>query len=97
MIKSLVVFEDELAIKWSNNGDAFIELKKLRQSCPCAGCSGETDVFGNIYSNKHNKLILEAFKIKSYEKVGLYGVRFFWGDGHKDGIYTYDFLKVLSK
>lgn len=97
MIKTIVVCENELAIKWSAGQDQFINLKKLRIACPCAGCSGETDAFGNVYANPKKTLVLDAFKIKKYEFVGLYGVRFFWADGHRDGIYVFDLLKSLSQ
>ena len=97
MIKSIVVFEKELALKLSDGSDLFVNLADLRKACPCAGCSGETDVFGNTYIGENKKLILDAFKVVKYSFVGLYGVRFFWGDGHRDGIYTFDLLKSLNK
>ena len=97
MIKTIVVFEKELALKLSDGSDLFVNLADLRKACPCAGCSGETDVFGNTYIGKNKKLVLDAFKVVKYSFVGLYGVRFFWGDGHRDGIYTFDLLKSLNK
>tara|TARA_Y100000748_G_scaffold296453_1_gene289284 strand:- start:245 stop:538 length:294 start_codon:yes stop_codon:yes gene_type:complete len=97
MIKSIVVFEKELALKLSDDSDLFVNLADLRKACPCAGCSGETDVFGNTYIGENKKLVLDAFKVVKYSFVGLYGVRFFWGDGHRDGIYTFDLLKSLNK
>ena len=97
MIKSIVVFEKELALKLSDGSDLFVSLTDLRKACPCAGCSGETDVFGNTYIGESKKLVLDAFKVVKYSFVGLYGVRFFWGDGHRDGIYTFDLLKSLNK
>ena len=36
-----------------------------------------------------------SFVVKKYSFVGLYGVRFFWEDGHSDGIYTFDFIDSL--
>ena len=97
MIKSIVVFEKELALKLSDGSDLFVNLAYLRKACPCAGCSGETDVFGNTYIGENKKLVLDAYKVVKYSFVGLYGVRFFWGDGHRDGIYTFDLLKSLKK
>ena len=97
MIKSIVVFEKELALKLSDGSDLFVNLADLRKACPCAGCSGETDVFGNTYIGENKKLVLDAYKVVKYSFVGLYGVRFFWGDGHRDGIYTFDLLKSLNK
>ena len=97
MIKSIVVFEKELALKLSDGTDLFVNLADLRKACPCAGCSGETDIFGNTYIGENKKLVLDAFRVVKYSFVGLYGVRFFWGDGHRDGIYTFDLLKSLNK
>ena len=97
MIKSIVVFEKELALKLSDDSDLFVNLADLRKACPCAGCSGETDIFGNTYIGENKKLVLDAFRVVKYSFVGLYGVRFFWGDGHRDGIYTFDLLKSLNK
>ena len=95
-IKTLSVFLKELAIEWSDGSHFCVPLKKIRLFCPCAGCGGEKDVLGNVYKNlkiKHSHLSYELLK---YEEVGLYGIRFFWKDGHHDGIYTFQLLKSFS-
>ena len=97
MIKSITVFENELAIKWQNETDSFILLSVLRNSCPCAWCSGEKDVFGNTYKGPDTSLVSHAFQILRYEQIGLYGIRFFWKDGHSDGIYTKKHLLLLGE
>ena len=50
--KNIVVIENQLAIKWSDGKESFVGCEKLRLSCPCANCSGEKDVFGNMYFKK---------------------------------------------
>ena len=40
LFKSIVVFEKEVGIKWSDGGESFIDIVALRKSCPCAWCSG---------------------------------------------------------
>ena len=96
LFQSIAVFEKEVAIKWAGGQESFINLVHLRSSCPCAWCSGEKDVFGNIYSGEKKVLPSHAFVIDKYEFVGLYGVRFFWKDGHSDGIYTLKTLQGLG-
>ena len=96
MFESLTVFEKELAILWEENNIGYIDLVHLRKSCPCAWCTGEKDVFGNIYRGEKSSLPAQSFKIASFEKVGLYGIRFFWEDGHRDGIYTITLLRSLE-
>ena len=51
---------------------------------------------GNKYIGPPKKLIGPAYQLSRFEKVGLYGIRFVWKDGHMDGIYTFDLLKVLN-
>ena len=96
MIQSIVIFEKELLITWESNKTSIINLSILRMRCPCAWCSGEKDVFGNVYSGNNNSLNHDAFLLVDYEKIGLYGLRFFWKDGHKDGIFTFDLLKNIA-
>ena len=94
----LLLLEDEIAIKWSDNTESYIKNKNIRESCPCAHCSGETDIFGNIYigeKNNHNNK--NKYKIISYMKVGHYAIRFFWADNHNNGIYTYRLLKNIEE
>ena len=95
--KNIIVVENQLAIKWNDGKESFLDCKKLRLSCPCANCSGENDIFGNMYVNKNQ---LPSSKSNSiiinYEYVGHYGIRFLWGDGHNNGIYTFKLLKKLD-
>ena len=93
-MNNYLITETEFVFQIKNQEIA-IGLKKLRQSCPCANCKGEKDVFGNIYRGKKS-LADNSFRLSRYEKVGLYGIRFFWEDHHHDGIYTYDLLRSLT-
>tara|TARA_Y100000590_G_scaffold469684_1_gene659084 strand:- start:306 stop:614 length:309 start_codon:yes stop_codon:yes gene_type:complete len=95
-IKNLSVFIDELLIEWSDGSKNSLDIKTIRLSCPCAGCSGESDVLGNKYFSRQKKLTNNSYLISRFEFVGLYGVRFFWKDGHHDGIYTYSLLGSLD-
>ena len=49
---NLVTYEpvnDFMVFKWGDGLESYVELKTLREKCPCANCEGEKDVFGNIY------------------------------------------------
>ena len=92
-----LITEKHLALKLSGLSEVLINLKKLRKACPCAHCNGEGDVFGNIYKLDGGSPLLEAsFKINNIKLVGNYAIKIFWGDGHSNGIYTFEFLKKLS-
>ena len=87
---------NELAIKWDDGGESFIPLEKLRRSCPCAGCKGETDILGNVYKNSEKALTLKAFELVRIVGVGGYAVQPVWADGHSTGIYSFDYLKRVA-
>ena len=95
-LKEYEALNDLLLLQWGDGSENALPLKSLRDNCPCANCAGETDVFGNIYRGDTKTLPSKSFQISSYEKVGLYGLRFFWEDGHNDGIYTAVKLKSLG-
>ena len=95
-IKTLSIFINDLAIKWSDETQSLISLKDLRFACPCAGCSGEKDALGNTYVGPKKMLSENAFQISRYETVGRYGLRFVWKDGHHDGIYTFVLLNSFN-
>ena len=95
-IENLLLLDSELAVKWSDETESFIDLKLLRDNCPCAFCSGEKDVLGNVYKGPKKELGGIAYEAVNFEKIGHYAVRIFWGDRHSDGLFTYDLLRKLG-
>ncbi len=96
-IDLIIILEQEVAIKWQDGSESFIKNKSLREACPCAHCSGESDVFGNVYIGKKSEnRNINQYKIMKYITVGHYAIRFFWSDNHNSGIYSYKLLKSLE-
>ena len=85
----------ELAIKWDDGSEGFIQLEKLRRACPCAGCKGEMDIMGNLYKNPEHPLTAKAFELVKIVSVGGYAIQPAWADGHNTGIYSFDHLLRL--
>tara|TARA_Y100000590_G_C15556792_1_gene953138 strand:- start:769 stop:1068 length:300 start_codon:yes stop_codon:yes gene_type:complete len=96
-ILQIADFPAGLMIKWRDESESFISYKNLRNGCPCAYCSGETDVFGNTYIGEGLALSDDAYKLINVIKVGHYAIRITWGDNHDSGIYTFDTLKSLAE
>lgn len=86
----------ELAIRWENDTESFITLEQLRRACPCASCSGEVDILGNIYKNPTKALPAAAFELNRFVPVGGYAVQLFWADGHNSGIFSFDYLQKVA-
>ena len=93
----IIVVGDNIAIKWNDGAESFISNQELRGKCPCANCSGESDVFGNVYkgvdSTPDSK---KKYIIDRYMNIGHYAIRIMWGDGHSAGIYSFTFLKSFD-
>jgi len=92
-INDMLLMDTELAVKWSDETESIINLRLLRDSCPCAFCSGEKDVLGNVYKGPKKELGEVAYRAFNMERVGHYALRIFWGDKHADGLYTYEMLR----
>ncbi|MCH7732378.1 MAG: DUF971 domain-containing protein [Candidatus Marinimicrobia bacterium] len=97
VIKNYDVINDILIIKWEGDAESYIPLKKLRENCPCAGCAGESDVFGNVFKGKQPKRSEVSFQLTNLKLVGYYAVQPFWGDRHNTGIYRYELLQSLGE
>ena len=96
MIQSINLFKKEVALVWEDKTTSIIKNSTLRQACPCAYCSGEKDVLGNQYGGIKRGINKDVSVVR-FDKIGYYGLQFFFSDGHKDGIYTFEFLKTLSQ
>ena len=96
-ITDFLLMDTELAVKWNDDEQSFISLRVLRDHCPCAFCSGETDVLGNVYKTTQQNLGDIAYSVSKMEKVGHYALRIFWGDRHADGLYTYELLRKVGE
>jgi DUF971 family protein len=88
---------NELAIKWEDGREDYILLETLRRSCPCAGCSGETDILGNVYKNPAQPITSVTCKLVRLDSVGGYGIQPVWADGHNTGIFSFEYLLKLAR
>ena len=79
----------DISIKWDDGSQSLIELKKLRQLCPCATCQTFRDRQGGKYIPIYNDTQVNVIDV---EVIGNYAIQVKWGDGHTTGIYEYSFL-----
>ena len=56
---------------------------------------GERDVLGNQYGGDGPKTF-PGVTVLGWEQVGNYALRFDFSDGHRTGLYHYDFLRRLG-
>lgn len=94
-LEQAVVIGNELALSFSDDVEAYLELPMLRRACPCAGCQGEPDALGRVV-RPTVEYGPRSFDLLKFEQVGGYAIQLFWADGHSSGIYSYSYLLRLS-
>ena len=90
----------ELIIAWSDGQRSRHELETLRRTCPCAMCrQARNAVDAPTPTGGLPLLTDEAATATSsaigFQRVGRYGIRIKWSDGHDTGIYTFDAFRDL--
>ncbi len=89
------IVNDLILIQWDDGTENALNLKKMRDNCPCANCAGETDVFGNVYKGPPQIMKADSYQVTGIRSIGYYAIQPFWKDGHHDGIYSFKLLKKL--
>jgi DUF971 family protein len=84
-----------LNLVWDNGHSGPVHLAELRDSCPCAGCQGESVLFRTYVPPTADKSAPGRYELRSATPIGNYAMKFSWGDGHAEGIYTWEHLRAL--
>ncbi len=85
--------DSEISIAWSDETESKYKAPQLRKACPCAGCLNEWT--GEKILNA--ELIKDDLSFSSISIVGRYALNFHFSDGHDTGIYSFQYLKELTK
>ena len=91
----LLADEGMLCVRWSDGTQSRYDLNGLRKSCPCALCREAREQSDEL-SLLSGEAITATAEAQRVDFVGRYGLRILWGDGHDQGIYTFDFLRQLD-
>jgi DUF971 family protein len=101
-IRLNLVKDQRLEIDWKDGKRSAYPIAYLRSLCPCAQCKivrqGEKDSAGKkslltILPGNYAKPITAV----SAELVGNYALRIDWSDDHGSGIYSFSYLRDISK
>ncbi len=88
-----------LRITWQDGEHSEIPFAALREACPCATCHDERSAAAT--AGDSDELVIPLFDARSHQiesitAVGNYAINIAWADGHKYGIYQWDYLRSLS-
>ena len=87
----------DLGMDWDDGHKGIISLRRLRDSCPCASCSGETILLRSAPPQEQDYETAGRYDLRAASVVGNYAVQFTWGDGHSQGIYTWEHLRGICQ
>jgi DUF971 family protein len=86
-----------LNLFWDDGHTGPVSLHSLRDNCPCAGCQGESVLFQKYVAPIPDRGVPGRYELRGAESIGNYAMKFSWGDGHDQGIYTWDHLRGLCE
>jgi DUF971 family protein len=97
--------ETELVVKWRDGLESRYVLEELRRQCPCASCRAlreEPGVQAPTTAPGELSMIdpmaaTATAEAGSFDRVGRYGIRINWADGHNYGIYTFEALRQRTE
>jgi len=91
------IIGNEVAIRWSDGSESFYAMDYLRAVSPSAETQGEQDLFGNPMGPDQLDHDFTGVTVTGWKPVGSYGVQFHFSDGHKTGIYSFEYLQKLPQ
>ena len=92
---NIQVIGQEVAILWDDGTESYFSFEQLRAASPSAETQGEKDIFGKQYGGDGPKRF-PGVQVVGWEQVGNYALRFDFSDGHRTGLYSFDYLRKLS-
>lgn len=85
----------EVAIRWADGTESYLPSEYLRLRSPSAENIGESDIFGNRYGGD-GPTSFPGVVVTGWNFIGNYAVAFQFSDGHRTGIYSWDYLKMIA-
>jgi DUF971 family protein len=87
-----------LTIEWDDGHRSEYSFSGLRAACPCAQCRGEGSL--PLESDSSDPLRIPLLPAASADLVemhqaGNYALQLVWKDGHRSGIYPWEYLRRL--
>ena len=86
---------DAISVQWNDGHQSEYSYQLLRQKCPCARCQSEKSGKKPLRLLPTDPLS-KSLTLVDIQRVGRYAIRLIWADGHKTGIYTFEFLHSIQ-
>ena len=83
--------QQQVRIDWNDGHASVYSFEQLRAACPCAECRAYRDDDDPL-----RRAQLVSIGLESAQLVGNYALQLLWDDGHRFGIYTWEYLRSLG-
>ncbi len=94
--ENIQLIGSEVAIAWSDGSETYFTAEQLRAASPSAEMKGEPDLLGRMRGGS-SQTKFPGVQVLSWERIGNYALRFEFSDGHRTGLYPYDYLQALAQ
>jgi DUF971 family protein len=81
----------QVRVMWKDGHESVFSFEQLRAACPCAECQAYRS-----QANPLSRAALVSIGLESADLVGNYAIQFTWDDGHRFGIFPWEFLRQLG-
>ena len=81
----------QLQVMWADGRESVYSFEQLRAACPCAECQAHRS-----QTDPLSRATLVSIGLGSVELVGNYAIQLIWDDGHRFGIYSWEYLRQLG-
>ncbi|MFA5262975.1 MAG: DUF971 domain-containing protein [Opitutaceae bacterium] len=92
---NIQIIGEELAISWDDGAESFFRFDALRAASPSAENQGERDILGVTHGGHDGSKQFGGIQLLGWERIGNYALRFEFSDGHRTGLYSYEYLRKL--
>ena len=96
-ISNIQIIGDEVAVRWQDDSESYFKMDRLRALSPSAETQGERDLLGQQISSDQKGQDFSGVTVTGWVPVGGYGIQFHFSDGHRTGIYTFDYLREIDE
>ncbi|NLF52327.1 MAG: DUF971 domain-containing protein [Leptolinea sp.] len=87
-----------MTIKWADGHQSEYPFGLLRAGCPCADCRGGHENMRPEPDPAVYDVHLPdspATRLDQVKAIGSYAIGLEWADGHREGIFSWDYLRAL--
>ena len=90
----------QLEIQWSDGHTQLVKSRALRDACPCATCRERAEAVEEQPQRQQLRILsdaeLQPVAVSRMSPTGSYAYLIEFSDGHRSGIFTFDYLRKIS-